>query len=156
MAGRTVLDDAPMPRPAPPVPAWQEVTAVDGSLRGDLTTPRPAPHDDDNSDNGDAGSSLLPRPDADYLAVAATTSRDLAALAPRVPARVRASLEAADPTLDGDLATWRAERADLPRLTLLGPVRARTLGGPVRGHRTEELLHRGVGLARPPPRRRHQ
>ena len=34
----------------------------------------------------------------------------------------------ADPTLDADLAAWRAGDCDLPRLTLLGPAWARTHG----------------------------
>jgi hypothetical protein len=74
---------------------------------------------------------VLAHDDEDYLARAATTAEDLDALAPRVPDRVRAEVERADPTLDDDLAAWFSQDCPLPRLTLLGPVHARTCGTPV-------------------------
>jgi LysM repeat protein len=72
--------------------------------------------------------SVLPREDDDYLGAAATTAEDLATLAPQVPARLRQGVEDADPALDADLNAWFADDCDLPRLTLLGPVGARTHG----------------------------
>ena len=53
---------------------------------------------------------------------------DLEALAPKVPAHVRAEIEEKDPTLDQDIADWFSPNCDRPRLTLLGPVTARTHG----------------------------
>ncbi len=53
---------------------------------------------------------------------------DLEALAPKVPAHVRAEVEEKDPTLDQDIADWFSPNCDRPRLTLLGPVTARTHG----------------------------
>lgn len=69
--------------------------------------------------------------DEDYLRNGATTHDDLEALAPKVPERVRDAIPDADPTLDDDLAIWWNEDCPLPRLTLLGPVGARTRGTPV-------------------------
>ena len=53
---------------------------------------------------------------------------DLEALAPKVPAHVRAEVEEKDPTLDQDIADWFSPNCDRPRLSLLGPVTARTHG----------------------------
>ena len=70
----------------------------------------------------------MPREDDDYLSAAATTAEDLATLAPQVPAGLRQAVEDADPALDADVNAWFADDCDLPRLTLLGPVGARTHG----------------------------
>ncbi len=77
---------------------------------------------------GQAAQSLLPASDEEYLAVAATTREDLQALAPQVAAPVAAAISRADPGLDVDLAAWHSPDCPLPRLTLLGPVGARTRG----------------------------
>ena len=77
------------------------------------------------------GVSLLEEPDPTYLDAAAATAEDLDALAPRVPATVRNDVEAADTTLDDDVAAWFAESSPLPKLRLLGPVRATTRGTPL-------------------------
>jgi hypothetical protein len=71
---------------------------------------------------------VLPFPDQTYLDSGATTTNDLAALAPRVPETVRSAVQEADPTLDEDVAAWLDPDTDLPRLTLLGPVRLRAHG----------------------------
>ena len=55
---------------------------------------------------------------------------DLATLAPKVTHTVRDAVHDADPDLDADVAAWFADDCPLPRLTLLGPVRARTRGTP--------------------------
>ena len=55
-------------------------------------------------------------------------AEDLETLAPKVPAHVRAEVEEKDPTLDQDIADWFSPACDRPRLSLLGPVTARTHG----------------------------
>jgi hypothetical protein len=57
---------------------------------------------------------------------------DLERLAPKVPAKVRAEVEERDPTLDQDVADWFATDNHRPRLSLLGPVTARTHGTALR------------------------
>ena len=122
VARHSQLEDVPMPAPAHPATALDAITAVDGSVREGLVEDRAASSE---------AVSLLDQPDQAYLKAApATTTEDLAALAPRVPANVAAAIVDADPDLDADLAAWNAPDCDLPRLTLLGPVRARTHGDP--------------------------
>ncbi|MGJ7452762.1 AfsR/SARP family transcriptional regulator, partial [Aquipuribacter sp. MA13-13] len=75
--------------------------------------------------------SVLDGPDEEYLDVAATTREDLEALAPAVPVEVRKAVAGSDPGLDEEIAAWFADSSSLPRLTLLGPVGARTRGVPV-------------------------
>ena len=72
--------------------------------------------------------SVLPAPDEVYVDVAATTTEDLASLAPRVPVRVRDAVADADPGLDEDVRAWFADSCVRPRLRLLGPVEARARG----------------------------
>ncbi len=74
---------------------------------------------------------MLGAPDEEYLDIAATTRADLDMLAPSVPEEVRRAVAENDPGLDDDLEVWFAESSRLPRLTLLGPVGARTRGVPV-------------------------
>ncbi|MFC6851779.1 hypothetical protein [Aquipuribacter hungaricus] len=75
--------------------------------------------------------SLLPMRDEEYLVVAATTPQDLDALAPQVSVQVRHAVAEADPGLDADVDAWFSDTCELPRLTLLGPIGARTRGTPV-------------------------
>ena len=84
--------------------------------------------DEDEDEDEDYAESVLTAPDEDYVAVAATTPEDLAALAPEVTARVRAEVEAADPGLDADVTDWFATKSGRPKLTLLGPVAAQAHG----------------------------
>ncbi len=112
---------------------WRSFVDQSGALRDEHTLPRdPLPE----ADQGEAGpgapaaSSVLSEPDELYLA-AATTSEDLRTLAPRVAATVRRDVEDADPYLDEDVAAWFAESSRLPKLRLLGPVRATTRGKPL-------------------------
>jgi hypothetical protein len=106
------LDGGPTPtRPAPCVPS--------------------TPCDTRDEAVADPAQSVLDGLDEQYLRDGATTAEDLRALAPLVPTRVRTELENADPTLDADVDSWFAGDCDLPRLTLLGPVGARTRGDAV-------------------------
>ena len=96
------------------------VSDAGGALLSEVTRPRP---------EGAAGEgSLLPLASEEYEAVAATTAEDVATLAPITPPETRSRIEDADPTLDEELALWRAADSPLPRLTLLGPVTASTRG----------------------------
>ena len=72
--------------------------------------------------------SILDAADEDYIRVAAVVPEDLEALARKVPARVRIEVEDADPTLDRDVADWLSPDCRRPRLSLLGPITARTHG----------------------------
>jgi len=106
-----------------PVPVGDTQEAVSdcaGALAPHLTAPRP---------EGPAGSdSLLPLDAHAYTVAAATTVEDVETLAPNAAPDARATVKAADPTLDDDLARWEAPGLVATKLTLLGPVGARTTG----------------------------
>ena len=107
------------------VPQPSDNTAVSdasGALVDRLTAPRP---------NGPAGAeSLLPLDARVYADLAATTTADIEDLAPTANADAASAVRTADPTLDEDLARWESPVPVAPKLTLLGPVSARTLGDP--------------------------
>ena len=112
---------------------WRAYTDHAGALREQYTVPRNEhTHDVDlegaDTQDHDAAVSLLPRDDTEYVHTGATTVEDLAELAPGVTTEVAEQVAAADPTLDADVAAWFADDCPLPRLTLLGPVKARTRG----------------------------
>ena len=123
-----VAADEPMP-PAAGNQPWQAYCDTAGSLLPQYTLPRCAPEMWPQPIGETAATSLLPAPDQTYQDCAATTADDLATLAPRVPASIRPVVEAADPTLEQDVAAWFDPDTDLPRLTLLGPVQLRAHGG---------------------------
>ncbi|WP_300079325.1 hypothetical protein [Propioniciclava sp.] len=106
-----------MPDAAEPAADWQRHADAAGHLHVDLTVPR------DTLVGALNATSLLPEPDVVYVTETANTSEDLAELAPLVPAETTALVKDADPSLDRDLADWRADSIDRPRLTVLGPVR---------------------------------
>jgi nucleoid-associated protein YgaU len=103
---------------------WHAYADEAGALRTEHTRPRGTPP----GPAAEPTTSILPRDDDDYLRAAAATADDLAALAPQVPGGLRNAVETADPTLDADINRWFAKDCELPRLTLLGPVGARTHG----------------------------
>ena len=105
-------EDEPMPPAAGDRP-YEQVSDSAGALRASAVHER-APDAD--------GESLLPRPDEEYLAVAATTTEDLAALAPTLPRKMEEQILALDPTLDDDLAAWHDPETTRPRIGVLGPV----------------------------------
>ncbi|MFZ0157655.1 MAG: hypothetical protein WAL50_01385, partial [Kineosporiaceae bacterium] len=120
---RLVPDDGgPIPAQTPD-PAW---ATTDAGAYAEISLPESSPALP--VPEGEPAGSVLAAPDAEYLAVAATTREDLAVLAPQVPAPVAAAISRVDPGLDTDLAAWRSPDCPLPRLTLLGPVQARTRG----------------------------
>ena len=113
--------DVPMPVDTSPGEGWQALVDQAGAIREELTIPR--------SDDGlaeEASSVIgadLPLPDS-------TIEEDLEQLDPKVPARVRKAAQAADPTLDQDLADWFSDDCPRPRLALLGPVTVAAHGKP--------------------------
>lgn len=127
LAQSETLDDAPMPVDQSALEGWRAWSDEAGALREEHTIARHDP----SLEVEDQAVSLLEHDDEDYLRNGATTQDDLQALAPKVPERVRTAVADADPTLDDDLAMWWDEDCPLPRLTLLGPVGARTRGTPV-------------------------
>lgn len=122
LSANEVEGDEPMPAAAGGQP-YQEVSDAAGAFRDEFTTLRETGGDPD----GDGGS-LLPLPDERYLAAAATTPADLAALAPNIPAPTRSREPVHDPGLDQDLAAWHDPDTAHPRLRLLGPVELRATG----------------------------
>jgi len=119
-----VLDDVPVPVDESATDGWEAYADQAGALRPEHTLPRSTPADE----IGEPADSLLDGADEDYLREAAAVPGDLEALAPKVPSRVRSEVEDADPTLDADIADWFSPTCDRPRLSLLGPVTARTHG----------------------------
>ena len=127
LAATEDLHDVPVPVDQDATDGWRAFTDQAGALREEHTLPRNTP----STDVGQPPTSLLGAPDAQYVQAAPTTRADLAALAPKVTHAVRDALHDADPTLDQDVTAWFADDCPLPRLTLLGPVRARTRGKPL-------------------------
>jgi len=103
---------------------WEAYVDRAGSLRREYTVPRTT-RDEDLE--GPAGT-LLDGDDEEYLRVSATTREDLEALAPKVPAHVRAEVEEKDATLGQDVADWFDRNCPRPRLSLLGDVEAHANG----------------------------
>ncbi|WP_170970244.1 LysM peptidoglycan-binding domain-containing protein [Nocardioides jishulii] len=118
-----LLLDLTLAQEVVPVPlddAEDTVSDLGGALAPHLTEPRP---------EGPAGSeSLLPLDAHVYTDEAATTVEDVETLAPKVSPEAKEAVQAADPMLDDDLARWEAPGLVASKLTLLGPVGARTTG----------------------------
>ena len=74
---------------------WQALSDATGALRTELVMPRATPY---VHDINDGAACALPLADEVYLDTSASTKEDLAALAPIVPADVRAQVEEADPS----------------------------------------------------------
>jgi hypothetical protein len=125
LAQADTTDDTPIPV-EPHADGWKSLADQAGSIRVEHTLPRDKLVNAD--EQADLCTSILDLRDEDYLEVAATTLEDLERLAPAVPNETRARVDDVDDGLDDDLDTWFSDRCDLPRLTLLGPVRARTRG----------------------------
>jgi nucleoid-associated protein YgaU len=116
-AGRN-LEDIEMPVvDDPDGEEWEQFCNQAGAIRADKTIAR-------DSDDAEA-TSVLPEPDRVYVTETANTAEDLAELAPKVSVGVAEQIEAADPTLDADLADWWADSCIRPRLRVLGPIKVR-------------------------------
>ncbi|GAB4005306.1 LysM peptidoglycan-binding domain-containing protein [Nocardioides ultimimeridianus] len=110
--------DVPVPRATDPTTTTAD---LGGALIEELTEPR--------AEEGPAGdASLLPLDAHVYADVAATTVEDIETLAPIAVPAAEATIARADPTLDEDLARWESPTLTSTKLTLLGPVGARTTG----------------------------
>ncbi|RBY95254.1 peptidoglycan-binding protein LysM [Blastococcus sp. TF02-8] len=138
LALATVTDDRPVP-PSRGDESWDEHADACGGLRVDPSRagrrqpPAPAEADDVPAVHqaGTAAwmtNSVLPLSAQTYLDRAATTERDLQALAPVTDGHTRDQVEFADPALDADLADWADPSCPRPKLTLLGPVEVRAQG----------------------------
>lgn len=109
--------DVPVPRAADPTATADQ----GGALVDELTESRP--------DQGPAGdASLLPLDAHVYADAAAATVEDIETLAPLAAPDAEAVVADADPGLDEDLARWESPTLTSTKLTLLGPVGARTTG----------------------------
>ena len=128
MAHADTLTDIPVPADEDATNGWRSFADEAGALRPQRTLPR---HEQNGDDDDDPAATLLAEDDTTYLEVAATTTEDLQVLAPRVAQSVRHEVEDTDPTLDDDVAMWFRDDAALPKLRLLGPVRATTRGKPL-------------------------
>lgn len=133
------IQDVPVPVREDADEGWRSWTNEAGALREEYVLER-SPRTPTTQDT----SSLLDLADEEYLAAGATTTEDLQTLAPQVPQHVSQAVLDVDPHLEADLAAWWAPDCPLPRLTLLGPVSARTRGTPVtkrKGYYTEMLAY---------------
>jgi LysM repeat protein len=136
--------DVPVPQQSE-ADGWHAYADEAGALRTEHTQTRGTPPDP----AAEPTTSILPRDDDDYFRVAAATAEDLATLAPRVPAGLANAIEDVDPTLDADINRWFANDCQLPRLSLLGPVGARTHGTAIakrRPYYTELLTYLATRL----------
>lgn len=146
-----VLDSTDMPIDFDADQDWEAYTDRAGRLRPEHTHPRAT----SETDLTEPTTTLLEGNDTDYEQRAAVVAEDLDTLASKVPTALRNEVEEADPTLDDDLAAWHAEDTNRARLSLLGPVIARTHGKALpkrRAYFTELLaylwLHRQRGVVR--------
>ncbi|GAB3769941.1 LysM repeat protein [Nocardioides ginsengisegetis] len=113
------VDDEAIPS-TPEADGGPPLTDQAGAIRLPAAEPRPP---------GPAGpASLLPLAATTYEQKAATTTADVEQLAPVVPPDTASRVADRDPDLDGDLTVWADPNSRIPRLTLLGPVNARTAG----------------------------
>jgi len=107
--------------PVPQPDDQSSVSNVAGALVNRLTVPRPV--------GGPAGSdSLLPLDARIYTERAAAPPEDVEALAPLAAPQAETTLRVSDPDLEEDLARWDSPVPVAPKLTLLGPISARTMG----------------------------
>lgn len=102
-----------------------DTTNTDGALASELTIER--------SGKPSEESSILPKATLVYAQASATRAEDIERLAPATSPGVADRIASTDPDLDDDLARWESPAVISPMLTLLGPVKARTLGDPKKG-----------------------
>ncbi|QLQ09873.1 MAG: LysM peptidoglycan-binding domain-containing protein [Nocardioidaceae bacterium] len=146
-----VLDDVEIPVDASIADGWEAYADQAGGLRREHTFPRGT----SDSELAEPATSLLDGDDANYLTRAPILFEDLEVLAPKVPVEIRTEVVEKDPTLDRDVDEWFNQNSTCAKLSLLGPVIARTHGKPLakrRAYYTELLaflwFHRRNGATR--------
>jgi len=110
-----------------PLPQFTASTSLDSTHTGAPCAPcAPCAHGDAATGAGAArgpdDTCGLPLAPSEYLPLTATTTEDVAALAPPVSPELRQRVEDADPTLNEDLRRWHDPDSGIAKLTLLGPV----------------------------------
>ena len=129
----TAITPVDVPVDETAVTGWASYADQAGALRPEHTLPRTPVDAATTASAAVESSSLLDADDGTYTGAAATTTEDLQAVAPRVSATLRDELAHADPTLDDDVAAWFDPDGPLPKLRLLGPVKATGHGTAPRG-----------------------
>ncbi|CCH88549.1 putative LysM domain peptidoglycan-binding protein [Modestobacter italicus] len=125
LALAAVTEDRPVP-PAHGERPWEQNADACGGFPAEGADDEPAPR---RADPLTARvDSVLPLAEQAYVDVAATTGRDVRALAPVTDDALRDQVQRADPDLDQDLADWADASSPRPKLTLLGPVQVRAQG----------------------------
>lgn len=127
LAQSEALDDVEIPVDDTVEDGWEAYVDTSGALRREHTVPRNQPAEELSEPVG----SLLDAPTEAYVRTGAATAKDLERLAPQVPLRLRAEIEAKDPRLDQDVDDWFDDGCRRPRLVLLGPVTAYAYGRPL-------------------------
>ncbi|MDR1852261.1 MAG: LysM peptidoglycan-binding domain-containing protein [Propionibacteriaceae bacterium] len=110
--------DAPMPEYSDAPEPWRRLIDRAGAVRAEYAKER---------------GSILSRkleavtmlPSSKELETTANLEEDLQALAPEIAVTVRDRAIASDPDLDADLAAWKADYCDRPRLTVLDGLKVR-------------------------------
>ena len=112
---------------------WDSFTDAAGALLPACTVPRaPSGPTSIELSAGVETSCVLPGPDEVYVEEAATTSEDLAVLAPAVTAETRAAVEQATGTeLDKQVDAYLDPDSGIAKLDVLGPVKVTAYGRPL-------------------------
>ncbi|TWP34454.1 LysM peptidoglycan-binding domain-containing protein [Leekyejoonella antrihumi] len=120
-------DDRPMTADQNASGGWRAFADDAGAIRAEHVLPRHDPHPDAANDAGET-TSLLEADDQAYVQEAATTTEDLAVLAPRVTEPVSRAIQDSDPQLDAEVTAWFDPDSTIARVAVLGPVHATTFG----------------------------
>ncbi len=125
VAASDEVTSVPIPADDEATDGWRARSNLAGALRPELVGDRPLNPDEL------APNSVLPKPAAEYAAVAPVTVDDVAVLAPPVDGEAATQVEDDFPNLDADLAEFNNPSSARPKLRLLGPITAHTSGNRV-------------------------
>lgn len=151
LAAHAATADQPM-APARGLAPWDALCDAAGAPLPHLTSEHSSPISDPRSthpapsDPPEPGRRVLASPLETLLTTAATTTRDIDALAPVVHEQVRRFVQRTDPDLNQDLRDWHSPHNPRPRLSLLGPINLRSNGElpsskPRKGWHTEVITY---------------